>query len=132
MQVNLWVLDGFTEPCLVAGRANFLRAWWWAPQWYTWWNTGGKSGEEPPADIKKLFDLCDQIPTLPPAQMRNVMKQILRRQAEELWMVGTVGFIGKPAIAKVNLGNINTKAPGDSHDVGGSRMIWAEQVFWKK
>jgi len=132
MQVNLWVLDGFTEPCLVAGRANFLRAYWWAPQWYTWWNTGGKSGEEPPADIKKLFDLCDQIPSLPPAQMRNVMKQILRRQAEELWMVGTVGFIGKPAIAKVDLGNVNTKAPGDSGDVGGSRMIWAEQIFWKK
>lgn len=132
MQINLWVLDVFTELCLMAGRANFLRASWWAPQWYTWWNTKGEGGEEPPPDIVELLELCNQLPHLPPEEAGEVMKQIFSRQAEELWMVGTVGFIGKPAIAKVGLGNVNTEAIGDSADVGGSRMIWAEQIFWKK
>ncbi len=132
MQINLWVLDVFTELCLMAGRANFLRASWWAPQWYTWWNTKGEGGEEPPPDIVELLELCNQLPHLPPEEAGEAMKQIFSRQAEELWMVGTVGFIGKPAIAKVGLGNVNTEAIGDSADVGGSRMIWAEQIFWKK
>ncbi len=132
MQINLWCCDAFTEPCLIAGRANFLRASWWAPQWYTWWNTKGEGGEEPPSDIVELFELCDQIPHLPPEEAGEVMKQILSRQAEELWMVGTVGFMGRPAIAKVDLGNVNTEAIADTHDVGGTRMIWAEQIFWKK
>ncbi len=132
MQINLWVLDGFTEYCLIPNRMSNLRAWWWAPEWWTWWDTGGEAGEEPPEKIKEMLSLCDKSPYLSPEEVREVAKQVFDLQAEELWMVGTIGFIGKPAIAKVGLGNINKTAPGDSHDVGGSRAGWPEQVFWKE
>jgi peptide/nickel transport system substrate-binding protein len=132
MQINLWVLDAFTEYCLIPNQMSNLRAWWWAPEWWAWWDTGGESGEEPPEKIKEMLSLCDQIPSLPPEEMRKVAKQILDMEAEELWMVGTIGFIGKPAIAKIGLGNVNNEAPGDAWDVCGSRAAWVEQIFWKE
>jgi peptide/nickel transport system substrate-binding protein len=132
MQINLWVLDAFTEYCLIPNQMSNLRAWWWAPEWWAWWDTGGEAGEEPPEKIKEMLSLCDQIPSLPPEEMRKVAKQILDMEAEELWMVGTIGFIGKPAIAKIGLGNVNNEAPGDAWDVCGSRAAWVEQIFWKE
>ena len=79
--------------------------------WLTWYNTDGKSGEEPPEDIRMLFELIDEWQTTLPGSDEYVKlgKEILKRHAEGLYYIGTVGLVPRPVIVKNNVGNM----PGD-------------------
>lgn len=33
------------------------KAIFWAPQWYAWYTSGGATGEEPPSEVQRLFEL---------------------------------------------------------------------------
>ncbi len=79
--------------------------------WMTWYNTDGKSGEEPPEDISTLFELLDKWQTTLPGSDEYIKlgKKILKRHAEGLYYIGTVGLVPRPVIVKNNVGNM----PGD-------------------
>ena len=52
--------------------------------------------------------------------------------AEKLYSIGTVGMMGKPCLAKVNLGNVDVNSHADNYDTAGVRNNWIEEYFWKK
>lgn len=79
----------------------------YGPLWYTWYSTGGKSGEEPPAEIKKLYEWFETMRTTIDEDERTMAgKEILRSQAENLWIIGTVGLIPQPCLVSNKLHNV--------------------------
>ncbi len=133
VQVYTWVVDGFSEHAFISGRGgNYLFAWTWAPMWLSWWNSNGEDGVEPPEEMKEIFAKCESLPSLPSDEAELVATEILDAFAENLWMVGTVGYVGKPMIADRRLGNINRNAHADNADTGGMRNSWLEEAFFKE
>jgi peptide/nickel transport system substrate-binding protein len=76
--------------------------------WYNWYNTNGEQGEEPPAEIKKLFELVDEWQTTKPGstEYMSLGKEILKRNVEGLYAIGSVGLVPWPMLFKNNMENI--------------------------
>jgi len=86
------------------------RAGWeaaWCPGWGAWYTSKGESGEEPPAHIKRLLDIYEEMQiTLDKAKLIQLGKEVCRGFAENLWSgIGTVR-VPYPLIVKNNLRNI--------------------------
>lgn len=79
----------------------------WAPEWQEWHVSGGESGEEPPKEVKKLFDHYETIIRTTDKQERiKAGKAILKSQAENLWVIGTVNSIPRPVVINNKLKNV--------------------------
>ena len=136
-QVAIWVMDGMTEflfvtnvPWFSATNSSFI-----FPRWASWWNTRNEEkpgGNEPPEEIKKLYTLAEKLPYATEEEVNEIAKYILSKQAEELYYIGTVGYVPFPCIAVANMRNIDKVNNWNGHGVGGSRFILAEQLFFKK
>ena len=76
--------------------------------WQTWYNTDGAEGEEPPPDVKELFELSDQWLTMPPNtdEWRALGKELMKKNVEGMYQVGTVGMGPQPVLIADNLHNI--------------------------
>lgn len=98
----------------------------WAPLWRQWYRTDGKEGEEPSAEVKRLFELFDLVKRTASDEERiKAGKEILRSQAENIWTIGTVGQVPAPVIVAENLENV----PGWSICTQWGLTL-AEQVFF--
>lgn len=90
--MSLWHGDTTTDVLFKARPKFFVPAIGdentWALLWGQWYQTGGEVGEEPPEDIKQLFDWFDEF-----SSTRSVesAQNILRTQSERIWIIGTVG-----------------------------------------
>lgn len=83
----------------------------WGPMFDVWYTSGGESGEEPPAEVRRLYELFDQASTtVDVAERVELGRQILELHAENVWMIGTVGMVPQVGIAKNNLRNIPDEA----------------------
>jgi len=61
----------------------------WGPQWGLWYETAGKQGEEPPAEVKKMLEIYDEAVAEPDTAKRNALiKQAMDIHGEETYMVG--------------------------------------------
>ena len=79
------------------------------PLWGDWFASDGEEGEEPPAEIKELYNWWQEMITEPNKQKRlELGHKILKSQAENLWSIGTVGNGPYPLIVDKNLGNVPT------------------------
>ncbi len=77
------------------------------PLWEAWINTGGREGEESPEEIMQLNRRWTQALREPEPDTRlELGKKIPQAQAENLWMIGTVGMIPHPIIANNELRNV--------------------------
>jgi len=106
----------------------------WAPLWRIWLLTGGKNGEEPPKEVKDLWNLQQKLLTTTGLERTKIAQQLGDFQAQNLYAIGTVGLIPTPVMAKKGLRNIPEKAMGGGNlaDPGGGRPYMVEQFFWEK
>ncbi|MFW6270299.1 MAG: ABC transporter substrate-binding protein [Bacillota bacterium] len=111
LDATLWCGDKATD-ILFPVQAQFFtpqppgwqRTIW--PEWGRWFQTEGESGEEPPADIKELYGWWEEMMNEPEEERRiELGKKILQSQAENLWVIGTLGKAPKPIIVSKNLVN---------------------------
>ncbi len=131
MHAFTWVVDNIHTFPLLASKAHHWRMGWFAPKWEQWFDTNEQEGEEPPDEVKRLYDLCEQIPFTPEDEVNPIMQEIFDMQAENLYAIGTIGYVGKPCLANVNLGNVDKEAFADNADIGGTRNQWLELFYWK-
>ncbi len=97
-----------------------------APLWTLWYNTEGKEGEEPPAEVKRLYELYEIMQvTLSEEGRSKAAKEILRLNAENLWHIGTVCDSPRPGIVARNLQNCATQA--DTWLVYNANQLFFEQ-----
>ncbi len=78
-----------------------------APQWALWYQTGGKSGEAPPPEIRHQMALYTQITTTTDVnKQRQLFKQILEVQAKNLYIMGICTIPPQFIIARNNFRNV--------------------------
>ncbi|NLD42286.1 MAG: ABC transporter substrate-binding protein [Chloroflexi bacterium] len=111
VEFGLWHGDKVTD-VLFSVSPQFLVPYnvgWetcWGVEWARWYTTEGAEGEEPPEDVKNLTKWWEELQmTVDPAKRVEVGRNILRSQAENLWVIGVVGLSPKPVIVKNNIGN---------------------------
>lgn len=90
---------------LVPHGTGWERSNW--PLWEQWFISDGAQGEEPPEHIKELNAIWRQVLREPdPDRQVELSKQILAAQAENLWVIGTVGMIPQALIFNQDLRNV--------------------------
>ncbi len=104
----------------------------WALAWGLYYNNGESdpNGEKPPADhfINKIWDTWAQLAVTPDADKQNEMfNQILDIWAEEVPMVGLLGEMPAPAIAKSTFINIVPGFPMD--DTTGDENVYNTETY---
>jgi peptide/nickel transport system substrate-binding protein len=86
---------------------NWGWEWSWETLWGNWYQTNGEEGEEPPQQMKDLLSKWEQMKaTLDEEERTRLGKEILQAQAENLWVIGTVGLAPVPICVASNLVNI--------------------------
>ncbi|NPV81203.1 MAG: ABC transporter substrate-binding protein [Firmicutes bacterium] len=115
IQVGIHHADRSTDPLF------FHEPFWYAPinhgweqntwvLWAQWYVTGGKAGEKPPEHVMKLIDAYDKMQRTTNERERiELAKFLLKQQAENLWVLGTVGNAPYVLIVKNNLRNVPEK-----------------------
>lgn len=87
---------------------------WWAPLYAKWYESGGKQGKEPPAKIKKLMDIYDQIQVTVDQDKRiELWQEIFDTHSENQWMIGCVGLQPSIVVKKHYVHNVPEKALAD-------------------
>ena len=112
MDATMWHGDKATDmyfppdpEFIVPISTGWERSVW--PAWETWFSSEGASGEEPPEYIKELHGWYREILGEPDADRRDQLAhKILTSQAENLWVIGTVGQAPQPVIVSNDLRNV--------------------------
>ncbi len=104
MQIAGWPMGkSATETDLVPINNNTD----WGVAWGIWYNTGGKQGEEPPAQVKELQEAWSTILANPDEKVQlAAYAKILQSNADNVWVIGVVGPVPKPIIVKKWFHNI--------------------------
>jgi peptide/nickel transport system substrate-binding protein len=84
--------------------AGIAVAW----SWRQWYDTDGKGGEEPPAEIKRLFQAIEEWRTAVPGSedYKRLAKEVIDTNVRNLYHIGTVSMAPWPFIVKNTLGNV--------------------------
>lgn len=75
----------------------------WGMLWAQWYDSGGKVGEEPPAEIQQLYRWFEEFGL---TRSQEVAQHILDVQARRIWTIGTVGNAPHPLIVNAKLRNV--------------------------
>ncbi|MBC7321194.1 ABC transporter substrate-binding protein [bacterium] len=130
IEIGAYPFDGDAVWGLGPAVINFLGlrpACCWAPLYGLWYATGGKGGEAPTGDIKKLYELWDKaMSTTNKARMISLIKEAVNLHKKNIWMIGTVGEWPYLCIAKNNFRNVPEGV------VQIPRFACPEQYFFKK
>ena len=140
--LKLEAADLFNTRMYSADHGVYTGAWaeitsWVGPNmanWFTWFETEGKEGEEPPEEFKEEVKNWRKW-SLTPAlgkELTEIMTKLGDSQARNLWGIGTVGMAPSLFIVKNNLGNILDPKQVCSQVIMKQSMKYHEQLFFKK
>ena len=113
-QMGVWAIGGGSE---IYSRQNepirWRPPWHWmvtplgGPRWREWLDSDGAEGLEPPEIIKELWDLTVQWLAEPFGTERymELGKRIFQINAENCWLIGTVGLVPRVAVIKDTVRN---------------------------
>lgn len=103
------------------------------PLWKQWYDSGGKEGVEPPAEIKNIAQLIDRGRTANPADQVRIAQEIFKTWVDNVFEIGTVGLTPLDqgvAVVNAKLRNVPTKLGKDwlLRTPGNART---EQFYYK-
>lgn len=98
------------------GFSDDLPGTYWGPLWQEWNDTRGDSGEEPPAEVKKLFDLHGDLISARVATpaSRKALEGILASYRENVWTFCPVEHSYYPTFWNSRVQNVPTGAKDES------------------
>lgn len=101
------------EPSMIAAPQLFVPSYdsFWpimGVPWMDWKSSEGKSGEEPPSWVKRLWKLADEFKTVIPGSERyiEIGKEIIAINFENLVVIGTLGKIPLITVVSNRMGNV--------------------------
>jgi peptide/nickel transport system substrate-binding protein len=104
---------------------------YWAGLYGTWYQTGGKGGEEPPEEYMRLIDLYEKLKSDPdPKKQLEYGQAILKQHNEEVYVIGVVKLPFQPMIRHNTIINVLEKAPAEYRNFHES-ITWPSQL-WRK
>ncbi|MFC1834547.1 ABC transporter substrate-binding protein [Thermodesulfobacteriota bacterium] len=131
--IALWSGDGGLE-CLLEPRWYFPYSTesLQAPLYAQWFQTSGKQGEEPPADIKKLMDTFVKITESgSDEEQKKMFAEIIQANKENLWVIGLVHQPPDYYVAAKNMHN-TPKRDFQSWKYPNPGPVHPEQFFMTK
>ncbi len=120
LQAELWNQDTAGFPFTGSTKYDFRKDLYgnltYGPLWKAWFDTGGKEGVEPPAEVKKIIALQDQAKTVGPAEQVKIAQEIFRMWVDNMFEIGTVGLTATDqgvAVVNAKLHNVPVKLTKD-------------------
>ena len=115
LEMTLWHADRTTDILFTTEPIWFvpmLRDWqvsiW--PLWVEWYLSEGESGEEPEPEARQVLEWYEDFRmNMDPEHRLELGKKILASQAENLWVIGTVGLAPQPLVVSTRLRNVPTR-----------------------
>lgn len=100
MSDPVWILNPWhTVPC--SWEASY------APEWALWYTSQGESGEEPPEEVKRIFELWEITKTsFNEEEVIAAAKEIQQIHIGNMWSIGTIGLMPAPVIVSNRLRNV--------------------------
>lgn len=100
----------------------------YAYEWGRWLETGGKSGEEPPEDVKKLYQWIQEWQATPMGSKKymEIAQKIFDFHARNIWIIGTIGMAPSPVVAKRYLKNVFVP------EIGVGLQSYADQFYFEQ
>jgi peptide/nickel transport system substrate-binding protein len=86
------------------------------PLWKQWYDSGGKEGVEPPAEIKRIAELIDRGKAASPQQQVRIAKEIFRIWVDNMFEIGTIGLtplVQGVVVINARMRNVPTKLGND-------------------
>ena len=113
------------------GWDDFLPGNLWGPLWAQWYNTGGKVGEEPPQDVKKLYTLYAQLLKVPvgSSKSKQILDELYANLRRNVFFINIAERSYYPTIFSKRLGNVPV---GKWDDLGIINMYSMEEWFFKE
>jgi peptide/nickel transport system substrate-binding protein len=125
------------EPLLLASPENFVPPYSsFMPimgiPWLDWRTSGGKTGEEPPGWVKRLWEIGDEWVTLTIGSPRymELGKEMIRINLENLVVIGTLSDVPLINVVSNRLGNV-PKWTINTYGYGYSYPYRANQWYFK-
>lgn len=101
------------EPSMISSPQLFVvpYASFWpimGTPWMDWKTSDGKSGEEPPSWVKRLWEIADEFKTTVPGSERymELGKEMIAINRENLVVIGTLGEIPLITVVNNRMGNV--------------------------
>ena len=116
--IGVWAIGGSSEPY---SRQNepirYRPPWHWSstplggPQWRQWLDTEGAEGVEPPEVIKELWEttVAWQAEPFGTERYNELGRKMLQLNAENVWLIGTVGLVPRISIISNTVRNHPTE-----------------------
>jgi peptide/nickel transport system substrate-binding protein len=100
----------------------------WGPLWYIWLNSGGESGEEPPAWVKEAAEIDTQRWSVVPGndEYQRLWEAGRQWHLKTVPAVTIVDNIKQPTIASSRLGNMPTSGIGIGVNYSGEQFFFKE------
>jgi len=111
LMIAAWPMDWVCTVGILADPAGELlgvsAAQPWGILWGQWYQSGGKTGEKPPAVVQQIHDLWDRAMASTDTTARdNYIKQIVNIHKQNIFAIGTVGSWPMPVVVSAKLGNV--------------------------
>jgi peptide/nickel transport system substrate-binding protein len=99
----------------------------YANEWKNWLNSGGKTGVEPPQDIKDLAALWDkwQSAVFDSAEYKDLGTKVFDNIAEWLYVIGVIGQGPQPVVVSNKVENVFT-----DDEISGKSKYWWGSASW--
>ncbi|MBK8021208.1 MAG: hypothetical protein IPK19_07165 [Chloroflexi bacterium] len=136
IEVGIWIADKCSDamfPHTPVWHVPHLPTDWnqWGVEWAKWYATAGASGEEPPAEVKQVQELFDQMKiTVDEDERIRIGQEIMRLNIENLWNIGNVGEVPIPVILGSNFKNYPEEGY-TSFDWLGNHQYHIEQTYFE-
>lgn len=131
----LWGFDTQDRPDIMgkgwAPNAGDKWASPWGPAYAEWYSTDGESGAEPPADVKRLHDILNELPgTVDWDKRAALMQEVAQIHKEHLHIIGVMGATPGVLVYSNNLKNVVLFTQGIlSRDMG---LAFIQQMYFAK
>jgi peptide/nickel transport system substrate-binding protein len=101
--------------------------------WREWFSSNGAQGEEPPAWVKRLYELAGEWKTVLPGSDRymEIGRELVSINQENMAIIGTVADLPGPTVVSNKLGNV-TQWTVQDYNYGRTYPFRADQWYFKQ
>lgn len=110
------------------GPVQWSRQEWgqniWAPLWDRWWNSGGKEGEEPPDEAKRMLQAIAGLREVSLEQAERQRDLIRSELGSRLWYFVPAEDIALPVAVHSGIGNFSDQGWGIAYNFAGEQWFF--------
>lgn len=138
LDIGVWSYTFYHEASMIGNPRRLIPPWGDGSMmmaglpWAQWYASGGTEGEEPPEQIKQLYELTEQWKIALPGSDEYIRlgQEMMKINLENLYLIGTVIDIPGPTVVSNALGNV-PQFTVQSSDYSRTVPFRVDQWFFK-